>query len=205
MESAVLASMPLRKGFGNDEGSIRTSVLTRRIEIYIDRPIDEAELFRDEIHAIRSASAGDDVVLYINTPGGYIHTTKSLINSILLSEASVSAVVEGTVCSAGTIIACACPRVQVMPHTTFMIHSAHGGMYGTIRNALAHAEHEKRSVEGLMRDVYKNFLTDEELESVFEGKEIWLSAIETQDRFNTRVDLYAAQRAAQADEENLDE
>lgn len=184
----------------NYENPIRTSILARRIEIFLDREIVEPESFREEIHAIRSAGPNDEVILYINTPGGRLDTTKSLVSAILQSEAPITAQVEGTVASAGTILTCACTHVNIMPHTEFMIHSAYGGAIGDMRNAEAQIVFMRKSVEALYRDVYKDFLTDEEMETVLNGRELWLTAEELQQRFKARREKWTAQAALEDEE-----
>lgn len=181
----------------NYENPIRTSVIARRIEIAFDREITAPEDFRDEIHAIRTAAPNDEVVLYINTPGGRLDTTKSIVSAIIQTEASVTAQVEGTVASAGTIIACACPNVLIMPHTEFMVHSAYGGAVDSVRNAEAQISFVREQTEALMRDVYKDFLTDEELDYIFNGRELWIGADALHARFQARQEKWREQAEAE--------
>lgn len=177
----------LGKGF-KDEDVVRTSPLGSRIEIFFDTPIGFPDEHRDEIHAIRSAGPNDVIVMYINTPGGYLNTTMSIINALMLTEADVIAVCEGMIASAGTLIACAANNIQVMPHTQFMVHSAAGGADGILRNTAQYALFGKEQTERFMRDVYQDFLTEEEFEKVFNGLELWFGDDELVERFKLRAE-----------------
>lgn len=188
------------RGF-NDEDVVRTSTIGRRIEVYFDRPIESPEEHRDEIHAIRSAGPDDTVILYINTPGGWLTTTQAIINAMAITQAEIIAVLEGQIASAGTLIACAAPNIQVMPHTQFMVHSAYEGVGGILRNNAAYAAFSKEQTERFMRDIYRDFLTDEELERVFDGREIWFNDDELLARFKQRATKRNAEVAANEDEE----
>lgn len=187
MEASVKA-LKAKGGFGNED-VVRTSPIGSRIEIFFDTPIGTPEEHRDEIHAIRSAGPHDVILLYINTPGGQLNTTQAIINSIVLTEAEVVAVLEGQIASAGTLIACAANNVQVMPHTQFMIHSAWEGGVGILRNNAAYAAFSKEQTERFMRDVYADFLSEEEFERVFDGREIWLNDDELLARFTARAEI----------------
>lgn len=179
---------------GYNEDVVRTSVLGRRIEIFFDTEIGLPDEHREEIHAIRSAGPDDCVILYINTPGGVLTTTQSIINALHMTQAETVAIIEGQVASAGTMIACSAQSVQVMPHAQFMIHSAAGGMGGELRNVAHAMEFQKDAIERLMRDVYRDFLTEEEFESVFDGRELWLTDDEVVARFKARAEKWNSER-----------
>lgn len=180
-------SLKFNGGF-NGEDVVRTSVLGRRIEIFLDQPIGMPDEHREEIHAIRSAGPDDCVILYLNTPGGVLATAQAIMNAMYTTPAEVLVVLEGMIASAGTMIACAASNVQVMPHTQFMIHSASGGEVGILRNNARYAEFSQKVTEKLMRDVYEDFLTEEELIEVFNGRELWFDDDETLARFQARAE-----------------
>jgi hypothetical protein len=54
-----------------------------------------------------------------------------------------------------------------------------------------------KKVKKLMQDIYMDFLTEQEMEEVFMGKEIWLNSEEIIERLETRAELQNARHQAE--------
>ena len=141
---------------------------------YITDQIDEPSLYNELCYKLKTASQAEVFTLYINTPGGIIDSAVMLIDAIKTSKAKVTAEISGTVASAGTIITLACDAVNVADHTSFMIHNYSGGMVGKGHEMKARQEFVDASLNASFKVFYKDFLTEDEMEDVIDGKDMWM-------------------------------
>lgn len=136
----------------------------------------------DQIKLIRDAGPDDVIEIRLNTPGGSLNTTISLISAILASEATIVAVAEGDVCSAGVPIFLACPVKMVEPYAAFMIHdSSYGEMGKTNELGKSNAAHAKRYAK-MCADLLIPYYTEQEVIDMLDGKDLWLTAEEMEAR-----------------------
>ena len=85
-----------------------------------------------------------------------------------------------------------------------MIHSMQCGTGYTDANTIAtRAEHNKRINERFIRNTYKDFLTEDEIESVLNSKEIYLEDFEIRKRLQKREEI-KAQQQSQSEQDMFD-
>ena len=164
----------------------------RCIKAAIDENVREAKYYRVLIQAIDSLGSDDLLLLSINTYGGHLDGAIALINAMNNTEANVHCSIDGVAASAGSLIALASPSVSVSPYASMMIHSATFGAFGKQSDVISHASFVDKQVKSLMSDVYKDFLTDQELSDVFMGKELWFNSEEIVQRLERRQELVLA-------------
>ena len=152
------------------------------VTAYLMSEIYEPEVYNELCYTLEHTSA-DYVRLVMNNGGGQLDAMLSILDAIKKSSATVVAVLSGTVASAATMIALACDEVEVADHTAFMIHSASGGTSGKTHETKAYMEFSDTNLKGIFNDVYKGFLSAEEIEKVLEGRDMWLCKSEVLERF----------------------
>jgi hypothetical protein len=54
---------------------------------------------------------------------------------------------------------------------------------------MAQVHHNDKWARGLMESIYKDFFTQEEIDSILEGKDYWLSPDEVTERLQKRNDI----------------
>lgn len=163
--------------------------VNRCIKIHLDENIKEPKYYRTVLQGIESLGEGDVVLLSINSYGGQLDGAIAIINAIENTEADVHASIEGVAASAASLIALASPSISVSPYATMMVHSATFGAFGKQSDVISHASFVDKQVRGLMNSVYKDFLSDKELEEVIMGKELWFDAEEIVRRLELRAEL----------------
>lgn len=154
---------------------------------YLTDPIEEVDKYIDMIHVLKTAEQHDTIFIYLNTEGGYLKTAVQIMSAIRQSNATVITCLEGEVCSAGTMIFLAADKYLVSPNCTFMIHNYSGGVAGKGNEIAAQANYRGEYANQLMRDVYKDFLTEDEIKSVIEGKDMWLNSDQVIDRLGNKA------------------
>lgn len=145
---------------------------------YIITEIDQPEAYLDLINVLKTAEAHDTVFIYLNTPGGSLSTAVQIIGAIRQCAGTVVTCLEGEVCSAGTMIFLSGHRHIISPHSTFMIHNYSHWFGGKGNEVVSYIKYQEQYFRKLARDVYSGFLTDEEIDAVFDGKDFWMDSDE---------------------------
>lgn len=152
--------------------------------------VGEPKEFMKWFDILQNASENDIVVIHINSFGGYLHTAVQLITQIKTSSAKVICQIESTCFSAATMIALACDGMVCYPHSCMMIHTSTGGMFGKQCDVKKQDDFYNSWLEHFFYDIYRDFLTPREIESVLNGSDIWLNHEEIQARFKHKVDVF---------------
>lgn len=153
---------------------------------YIIDEIGEPAKFLDLINILKTAEEHDTVFIYLNTPGGSLQTTVQLLSAMRQCAATVVTCLEGEVCSAGTLIFLAGHKHVVNANCTFMIHNYSQWLGGKGNEVALRVKYSEQYFKNLAEDLYKGFLSDEEIQSVIEGKDYWMDSNEVINRLNTR-------------------
>jgi ATP-dependent protease ClpP protease subunit len=156
--------------------------------IYINGEIEEeADRYIDMLNEIKLAEAHDHVFIYLNTPGGSLSTTIQIMSAIKQSQATVTTVIEGDVASAGTFIFLCGDDYIVHDNCSFMVHNYSHGPYGKGHEVAQRVKFTEQHYRQLIIDIYKDFLTDEEIEDVLKGMDVWLNSEQVRERIETKV------------------
>jgi ATP-dependent protease ClpP protease subunit len=155
----------------------------------IDDGFEDVGQFAPLVDYLNSAVEGDVAYIKISTPGGALHSIIPLIEAMNNTEAHIAMHVESDTASAGTILMMLADEVYINPYTTIMIHTASYGFYGHSGNMESHVAHNTKGIEKLVNDIYKDFLTKDEIARVLDGREIYLTAEDCGMRFKYRQDV----------------
>lgn len=191
----------------NDDDSIKDDILVdsdafinipiaRQHSLYLCGPILEPQHYTKWFHLLRHCSEHDVVMLHINSQGGDASTAIQFIRAMTDCAGTVIASVEGNCMSAATMIFLAADLFQVSEHSMFMFHNYSGFSYGKGGEMFDSITHERKWSKGLLEGCYKDFLTDAEISSMLDGKDIWMDADEATTRLVSRAEL----REKQAEE-----
>lgn len=151
-------------------------------EFYLSGPILDPEEYIEWFDTIRSAGPNDDVNIRINSGGGDLYTAIQFKRVMRETEARVNVSVEGACMSAATIIFLAGDTVDITEHSAFMFHNYSGGAIGKGNEMHAQMQFEREWSAKLLRQVYAGFLSDDEITSILDGRDIWMSAEEAATR-----------------------
>jgi ATP-dependent protease ClpP protease subunit len=129
-------------------------------EFYLSGEIESAEEYIEWFDKIRHAGESDFIKIYINSPGGDLFTAIQFLRVLSETEATVICSVEGACMSAATMIFLCASQYEVTPHSMFMFHNYSGGTIGKGGEMIDQLQHERTWSANLLREVYKDFLTD---------------------------------------------
>ena len=161
---------------------------TKVVQAYLTGAIDEPYLYNELCYLLGNADEDTVVHLYINTPGGVIDSAFMITTAIKESKAKVIGHLSGTVASAGTIVTMACDEVNVAPHLSFMIHNYSGGMAGKGHEMKARQKFTDDHLNDAFKSFYTGFLSNDDMERVIEGTDLWMGSDEVQERWVARTE-----------------
>ena len=166
-------------------------------EYYVSDEIGEASEYTDWFQEIRNTRASDAIKLHINSPGGNLFTTIQFLQALDETEAHIIASVEGIRMCAATMLFLAAYEFQIAPHSMFMFHNYSGGSFGKGGEMYDNLIHERKWSERLLTDIYSDFLTKVEIQSLLNNKDLWMDSEEVVARLKKR-DIVIKKRLAAA-------
>lgn len=170
-------------------GYYKKSIVSTVIEVPIDEDIKAANYYRMVAQAIRNTSEEDTVQFMINSIGGRMDGLQTLLSSMWISSANTEAYILGECHSAASMLALNCNSIYVAPNASMLVHFIRFGSNGKGADVKSHVDHVYRTSEKLFRDTYRFFITDEEMEKILNGYEMWLDAEDIVKRLNMKLEL----------------
>ena len=154
---------------------------------YMVEEIRDVDYYLNMINTIRTSEQHDTIFIYLNTVGGNLYTTMQIIAAMRQSQATIITVMEGQVCSAGTMIFLSGDKHVIGPNSTFMIHNYSGMVGGKGNEMTSQLKYTETFFAKLAVNMYGNFLTEDEINSVLEGKDFWMDSDEVASRLGDKV------------------
>lgn len=175
------------------------------ITVHVDEAVKAPSYYRRVVQAISDLSENDQVIFKINSPGGLVNGLVHVLTAMEATNATSVAQIYGECASAASILALMCDVVYVGDNATMMVHFVSHGASGKADDVYRQVMHVRESNERLFRNVYKGFLTDEELEGCLKGTEYWFNSSEILDRLKKRDELRALEAEREEDEAIIEE
>lgn len=195
-----LMDILLGKGVKQDDRTFHKQLVNVH-EFYLSGEIESPENYIQWFDTIRHAAESDVIKIYINSHGGDVFTAIQFMRALRETSANVVISVEGICASAATMIMLCGETFEISEHSMFMFHNYSSGVFGKGGEMFDQLKHERAWSESLLRDVYKHFLTDEEITSMLENKDIWMDGTDVIKRLKDRQEILDAE----ADKESITE
>ena len=120
--------------------------------IFLGVPIDDdvANIIQAQLLFLAAKDPGADITMYLNTPGGQVHSGLAIYDTMQLVQPDVATVCTGMAASMGSVLLCAGEKGKrsALPHSRVLIHQPLGGAQGQATEILIAAkEIEKTRTE----------------------------------------------------------
>ena len=120
--------------------------------IFLGVPIDDdvANIIQAQLLFLAAKDPGTDITMYLNTPGGQVHSGLAIYDTMQLVQPDVATVCTGMAASMGSVLLCAGAKGKrsALPHSRVLIHQPLGGAQGQATEILIAAkEIEKTRTE----------------------------------------------------------
>lgn len=171
-----------------------------KVTVHLDGPILSARHYRMVASEAADLSENDELEFRISSPGGDMNGLIALLDVINTTEANVTAVIAGESHSAASMLAVSCPNVVVSPYATMLVHNASlGAGRAKAYDLKQYVVHTTEFCNNLFRDVYTGFLSEDEVEEVIQGKELWMGADEISERLEQMMEYKKVQYCNEQD------
>lgn len=147
-------------------------------EFYLSGEIESPDEYIQWFDTIRHAGENDAIKFYINSYGGDVFTAIQFMRVLQETPATVIMSVEGACMSAATMIFLCADSFEVSEHSMFMFHNYSGGTVGKGGEMLDQLQHERKWSERMLREIYEDFLTPDEITAILNNKDIWMDGHE---------------------------
>lgn len=168
---------------------------------YLSDCVQDTHEYHELLQLLDSASENDLVRIVINNFGGEAGTCIQICSAIRECKAEVVGHLSGNAFSAAGVIWLACHQQEISKHSMLMIHTAVGGASGKYSDMANYINITNKRTELLYQDIFKHFLTNEEISAVMKGEEIWLLDDDIITRLNHRQNALAKEQAEQRTQE----
>jgi len=177
------------------QGYVEQGVATIH-HFYISGPIETPDKYIEWFQIMRQAGQMDAIYLHLNSGGGNAFTTVQFMRALNETNARVITSAEGLVASAATMLFLCGDQCEVSDHSAFMFHTFSSASFGKQHEMQAQVLLEKNWGTKLINQVYKNFLTEVEIEKLIDGKDFWMESDEVIKRLNKRKELEEQEKAS---------
>lgn len=190
--------LDMMKSKAHSNGYFPSKAVAQVHEFYLTGTIEEPENYLEWFDTIRHAGEHDLVKIYINSYGGDLFTAIQFMRVLADTQATVVCSVEGACMSAATMVFMCADQFEVTPHSVFMFHNYSGGAIGKGGEMIDQLLHERKWSERLMNEVYKDFMSEAEIKSMLENKDMWMDGEDVVVRMNARIAKIQAELEAAA-------
>lgn len=154
-------------------------------DIYITGDLDHATNYVDAVQTLRNMEMVDECTIHLNSPGGDLISAIQIIAAMKASKGKIRCNVEGLCLSAATLIFFAAKEVNVEDNSVFLFHTYSANLNMKKSHEInAQVVHDIEWVKELLQKTYTGFLSQSEISSILEGKDIWMHTDEVKKRYN---------------------
>jgi len=172
-----------------EEGLIQVVKTTKNTYyINIDDDIGEACDYRKICKILREAKEIDEVILVINSAGGFVNTGIQLHNYLLDTKAKTKAEVYMAY-SAASVLMLSCDEIEMKDFSSVMVHSIAMGVVGKIDEIKEHTNFIEKLNKDINTKLYDTFLNDNEMEKIMSNKDYWFTCDEVKRRLKNWVPI----------------
>lgn len=159
---------------------IRGVIIPNDYKWYYDWFGEDSTCPRDVQKVLDAVVAGDEIEVYINSPGGVIDVG-SEIYTLLRNQENVKIYITGEACSAASIIAMS-NYCEMSPTALMMVHCVSSGTQGN-HSAMEHMAEVLRTADKALSSAYiaKTGMSEEEALEMMEN-ETWMTAQQAKEK-----------------------
>lgn len=168
------------------------------VDFYLINEIRDIQDYIDFLREVENTKHDDLIKVHINCPGGAVDVALNIYDCLRRCQAQVVVSVEGLCASAASMIMLAGNEWYIYPHSTVMVHAWTSLEFGKWNELKASHEFETKVTEKRFRNLYKNFMTDEEIERCLKGQDFYFDNDEVFERIQRfQEDFMKKQQAIQ--------
>lgn len=156
----------------------------------LNKAIEDSSYYQNILDRIELLTENDEVSIYIDTVGGNLEGCLALCDALQSSPAEVTGIITNKAYSAGAFIALCCDNIEVRPYARMMLHSFTGGFGGKDHEIELDYNFNKKYIRQFLHNCVEGFLSEEEIDAMFNGKDWWFDAQQISERLHNRQEFF---------------
>jgi len=148
--------------------------------------IESPSQFSDMIDALGMMEQDDEMVVNLQSGGGCLNTTDTLLHALRKTKGQVHFIATGFNASAATILLLDAPSFELSEDFTALIHCGSLGDAGNLNEMRQSAAFHISRMEKLLRNTYAGFMSEKEIEDMLNGKDLLLDSEQWCERHEQR-------------------
>jgi len=173
----------------DDNDLVQTNTFTStEYIINLDSDIISPDHYRKIFKILKDATSYDLIRFKINTNGGNLDSFVEFYHHMMQCEAPTVGEIHQAY-SAGSLMAMTCDVVEVHLFSSMMVHTVSGGMSGKADEIESYSKFITGQNKQIFFKVYEGFLTQQEMEDIFKGSDMWLCSKDIERRLKNWVPI----------------
>lgn len=164
-------------------------MISNEYTIHFSQEFDHPSYYDEVVTLLLSADEVDSVIFVINNFGGRVDALNSILNALAVTKATVTGFLVGQGCSCASVLFLACHSWIVGDNTTLMIHEQSFFVGGKASETKKQHEHYQIQNDRFIREVYRDFLNSDEIESCLRGEDYYFEDFEIRERLQHREEM----------------
>lgn len=163
-----------------------TQNITNRYLVTLNDLVDNPSSYAELIALLNFAEEGDTIQIEINNSGGNLLTALQISNAMRACKAHVITHLNVEASSAAGIIFLSGGSYVVGKYGSILVHEGTFGLAAKPSDMRKHVEFYNKQLDRVVKDVYSEILTENEINQVLNGLELILDDVELMKRLNNR-------------------
>lgn len=144
--------------------------------IEIDDVITDVSQFSTAIQVLEMATEDDAIQIMLQSDGGNVDAGDAFLHAMANCEAHIHVTATGGCHSLATHILLQADSFSLSEGFLALCHNGSGGAVGNINEYMAKSIFDAEFRTRRFKSVYEGFLTEEEIDNMLKGQDIWLDA-----------------------------
>ena len=171
-----------------------------RFVVNITSDFDSSDTYDEIVALLSTATDADEIVWNISSYGGFVNSLQMILGWKAMCPAHQTHVLHSNADSCASVFFLSdADQYIVGDGATMFLHEIQAGVSGTTSNMIRHMEHLKETNETFIKRSYSGFVSEEEMDQILMGVEVFLTAEQIRDRLTSRQE----KRMEEAQEDSI--
>lgn len=161
--------------------------LGNRFVVNITSDFDSSDTYDEIVALLSTATESDEIVWNVSSYGGFVNSLQMLLGWKAMCPAHQTHVLHSNADSCASVFFLSdADQYIVGDGATMFLHEIQAGVSGTTSNMIRHVEHLKETNESFIKKSYQDFVSEEEMNQILTGVELFFTANQIRDRLQQR-------------------
>mgnify|MGYP003503521569 CR=1 FL=1 len=179
--------------------TIFAQALGNRFVINITSDFDSSDTYDEVVALLSNSTEADEIVWNISSYGGFVNSLSMILGWKAMCPAHQTHVLHSNADSCASVFFLSdADQYIVGDGATMFLHEIQAGVSGTTSNMIRHMEHLKETNETFIKRSYSGFVSEEEMDQILMGVEVFLTSEQIRERLTARQEKRSKETQEQA-------